>query len=95
MSKVNVPFVLTGGDQFSSWVQLYRGQTLQFDWVGVVSGTQVTIQHRYEEGGPIYDLASYALDNSGNYEAHAKVEVRIGILSGQYSSGTVSGEMRR
>jgi hypothetical protein len=75
-------------DSFTGWLQLDAGDRCSISISGLSSGSGTVHFQRRFDGQTARDVKSYTDDAEESYEADERCEVRLGVKSGNYTSGT-------
>ena len=86
---------ITEADTFTEPLPLGAGDRASLT-VDIGTSTTVTVQRRFDNGvvkSAWYDVESYASDLGLTYEADEHQEIRLGVKSGNYGSGTTTARI--
>ena len=91
MSKAqNVEAAITAQNTFTDWLDVPIGQRYSLSIWGTFVGT-VTLQKTYDGGNTILDIENFSGPASDvSVEVPENQQVRIGIKTGDYTSGTAN-----
>lgn len=85
-SPTAVEASIAAQNTFTDALSLGPGESCSVSISGSFSGTTVTVQHKLD-GENWRDVASYTAAVETIYDAGSGVDVRVGVKTGNYSSG--------
>lgn len=85
--KQAVTASVTAENTFTSALAVAAGQRVAVSSSGGATSTTVTLQRRLD-GSNWRDVQSWVADVEATYQADAACELRLGVKSGAYGSGT-------
>lgn len=84
---------ITAQNTFTDIMQIDKGQSVAVSISGI-SSTTVTLQRRYNAAGDWRDISTYTADAEFDYLAATGMEIRLGVKTGDFGSGTVIIDMK-
>jgi len=90
MSSQNEEKVITSDNDFTDWLNVPIKSRYSVSIWGTFVGT-ITLQKTYDGGNTILDVEDFtSKDSDVSVEMPENIQVRIGIKTGNYTSGTAN-----
>lgn len=79
---------ITAENTFTDAIPLDPREVAAISITGIAGGSVVTLMRRFNPTADWRDVTTYAADAEINYEAGTGIEIRLGIKTGAYGSGS-------
>lgn len=91
IGRDNVSAVITGDNQFTDWLRFFKGERFTVSVAGTFDA-MVVLQRRLDGVNP-RNAETYADEVERDGIAPEGMEMRIGVQTGEYVSGTVDARL--
>lgn len=78
---------------FSDVMQLHKGDMAALSISGI-NGDTVTVQRKFNQAGDWRDVSNYTANGEFGFVAECNMEIRAGVKTGGYGSGTIIIDIR-